>query len=1203
MSATDYDMLSLHEQIMLRPASYVGSSNTHREHRWIWDAATNRMIWREVAVNPALLKIFDEVLVNALDQRVRLLQKKSDAPMKHLEVVIAPDRITVRNDGEGIPVEEHPVHKMYTPQMIFGNLLSSSNYKDKDGATQERTWGGMNGYGAKLANIFSTEFTVETVDATRQKRYKQVWQRNMHECGKPSITKATCKPYTEITFCPDYPMFKWEGPTPTEIPADMLDIMRTRVIDAAACAGKDCKVSLNGKPVASNTFLKYVGLYLDGGDEKSTGVGGEDDASVATGGTAKRAKCIAYDAAGERWEIAAVLTRDLHGDVSVDNRHISFVNGINTRRGGKHVEYVSRMVLTAFCEAAKKKAKLDLTPGMVKDSVVWFVNSTIVNPDFDAQAKEELTTPAAKFGSLPVLPPKFVDKLMKIGLLDEAQAILDAKTQREAKKTDGRKRSVLRGIPKLEDAAWAGTAKSAECTLILTEGDSAASTAIAGLKVVGSDAYGVFPLKGKILNVKDISAAKKTANQELTYIKQILGLEHGKIYTDIKQLRYGRVMIMTDQDVDGSHIKGLLMNLFHTEWPSLLQLGFLCCMMTPLLKATKGDQILCFYSQSEYENWQTGRDTRGWKIKYYKGLGTSTAKEACEYFREMNTVDFSWDEESDVAIDLAFNKKRADDRKLWLATFDRNRQLQGKAGGIRVPYTRFVHDELIHFSIADNVRSIPSVMDGLKPSQRKILWAALKRNLTAEIKVAQLAGYVSEVAAYHHGEASLQGAIVGMAQDFMGSNNLNLLVPNGQFGTRLQGGKDAASPRYIFTALEPIVRTLMRKEDDAILKYTDDDGQIVEPEYYMPTVPLLLVNGALGIGTGFSTTVPPFNPRDVVAALRVKLADASYDLRTTQMAPWWFGFRGSVSGSGETWTTKGIYEFTDDDTAVITIKELPVGTWTLDYKEFLEEMLVAQEEEQKNWVALSKKKDRTEKEQKEFENKPIVWLKDWKKAYNDVDAGFILYMDQDAYHTARAYPKEFEKKFQLTSTFKTSNMVAFNAAGQIHRYESVGEILEEFYGRRLTAYGTRKEHECNRMREEIRELDARLVFVKAVVEKRLIVANAEDEDLLAGLRALDIPALSGGEDLKGYEYLLRMRVDRLKAAAVLELEAEVAKAKAALAALEATSIEDLWRKDLDVFAAAWEEYVGKRQAKQDELAVSADDKGKKKVVRRVKKTA
>ena len=1138
---------------------------------------------------PGFLKVFDEILVNALDHRVRQdgrMKKTPDAlPVKHIDVSYTPTTITVRNDGDGIPVDLHPETGLMAPELIFGHLLTSSNY-DK---SEEKVVGGKNGYGAKLTNIFSKEFTVETVEHRAKKRYIQTWKANMTEVTKPKITNATVKPYTEIQYTPDLSRFMWGTPdAPTTIPADMLAVIATRVIDAAACAGKECKVTLNGNQVNTNTFPKFISLYLSDDTNKSTSTDGENT------------KRIAYEAAGERWEIGAILTRDLHGETPPDERHITFVNGIATRRGGKHLDYVSKAVLQGFCELAKKKAKLEITPNLLKDSVVLFVNSTIVNPSFDTQSKETLTTPSSKFGSLPTITPKFLDQLVKIGLLTEAQTLLEAKTARDAKRTDGKKKSTVRGIAKLDDATWAGTARSDECTLILTEGDSAKTTAISGLKVVGREKYGVFPLKGKILNVKDITAEKKLANQELTNIKQILGLETGKVYKDLKQLRYGRIMIMTDQDVDGSHIKGLLMNLFHTDWPSLLKLDFLCCLMTPLLKATKGAQTLCFYSESEYEAWQQAQGPaglRGWSTKYYKGLGTSTAAEARDYFATMNTVEYRWDVRSDTTIDLAFNKKRADDRKEWLTTYDRARHLQVSAGGAKVDYTSFVNDELIHFSIADNIRSLPHVMDGLKPSQRKILWSALKRNLTKEIRVAQLAGYVSETAAYHHGEASLTGAIVGMAQNFVGSNNLNLLSPNGQFGTRLMGGNDAASARYIHTELMSITRSLMKKEDDAILTYMDDDGLFVEPETYYPVVPLILINGALGIGTGFSTNILPYNPKDIVAALKWRLGGIQKDLTDVEMKPWWFGFKGKVQAQDDkTWVTKGVYEFVSDDEATIRITELPIGTWTQDYKDFLEAMLTEQEQAKNDYIAQCKKaKDAT------TVVKPVFMLKGYEALYNDVDVDFLLQMDPDYYHEARAYSAEFESRFKLTSKFKTTNMVAFDANGLIRRFSGVGQILEMFYSKRLEKYGERKAHELKVLAGQITELEARHTFVKAVVEKRLIVANAEDEDLLQGLKALSLPTLSEGEGLKGYEYLLRMRIDRIKAQALKELELELDSVRAKSNLLEATSPETLWLNDLDVFATNWDDYITWRNSTYE--SSGAVPAVKKKAVRKTKAKA
>jgi DNA topoisomerase-2 len=254
------------------------------------------------------------------------------------------------------------------------------------------------------------------------------------------------------------------------------------------------------------------------------------------------------------------------------------------------------------------------------------------------------------------------------------------------------------------------------------------------------------------------------------------------------------------------------------------------------------------------------------------GLGTSTEKEAKEYFAAIDShrKRFEWSGDADgEALELAFSKKRADDRKAWLAAVEPGTYLD-TSGGV-VPIVDFVHRELVLFSRADLERSIPSAVDGLKPGQRKILFCAFKRGLTSDVKVAQLAGYVSEHSAYHHGEASLQGAIVGLAQDFVGSNNVNLLVPSGQFGTRLLGGKDAASARYIYTRLAPTTRSLFHPADDALLHYLEEEGQSIEPSWYVPLIPTALVNGADGIGTGWSTFVPNFNPRDLIASIRVLL--------------------------------------------------------------------------------------------------------------------------------------------------------------------------------------------------------------------------------------------------------------------------------------------------------------------------------------------
>lgn len=562
-SAESYKRLSLRDHILELPDTYIGSVETHEETAWVYDEEKKKMVFRKVALNPGFYKIFDEIIVNARDALVRSQMDKARQPVKTIHVKVgSPEdavfEISVENDGDGIPVEMHPTEKVYAPELIFGHLLTSENY-DK---TQEKIVGGKNGYGAKLANIYSNKFVVDTRDVKNGLTYHQVWTNHMSTCSKPAPKKDSAqKGFVRISFQPD--LTRFVGLQLKE----MIGVLHTRVIELAALAGKEVKVTWNGEHVVTNTFEKFIHLFT------------KDSAAVA------------YEKCSDRWEVGAVLARTLYDDdESPDEKHVSFANGIHTRKGGKHVETVTRHILGDFCEAATKK-KVAIKPSQLKDSVIFFVNATIVNPSFDSQTKDTLTTPANKFGSQFKPSGKLVETLMKIGLLEEAQNILDAKAAKDAKKTDGTKKRTIRGMPKLEDALWAGTAKSPECTLILTEGDSAATSAITGLKVVGREAWGVFPLRGKLLNVKDISQEKFNKNEELTAIKKILGLEQGKTYKDVKSLRYGRVMIMADQDLDGSHIKGLLMNLFHTEWPSLMQSGFLCSLATPLLKATKRSEV------------------------------------------------------------------------------------------------------------------------------------------------------------------------------------------------------------------------------------------------------------------------------------------------------------------------------------------------------------------------------------------------------------------------------------------------------------------------------------------------------------------------------------------------------------------------------------------------------------------------------------
>ncbi|AQK54493.1 DNA topoisomerase 2 [Zea mays] len=845
------------EHILLRPDTYIGSVEKHTQTLWVYEDGA--MVNRSVTYVPGLYKIFDEILVNAADNKQR------DPKMDALRVEIDVDgcSISVYNNGDGIPVEVHQEEGVYVPEMIFGHLLTSSNYNDNE----KKTTGGRNGYGAKLTNIFSTEFVIETADGRRQKKYKQVFSENMGKKSEPQITK--CKQgenWTRVTFKPDLAKFNM-----IHLEDDVVALMRKRVVDMAGTLGKTVKVELDGHRVPIKSFCDYVDLYM-----KSANCDRPDNFKKI------------YEQVNDRWEVCVSQSEGQF-------QQVSFVNRIATIRGGTHVDYVTNQIAThvmAFVNKKNKNANMKLHN--VKSHLWVFVNALIDNPAFDSQTKETLTTRQGSFGSKCELSSDFLKKVEKSSVIDNVLSWADFKLSKELKKTDGSKKSRISGIPKLEDANEAGGKDSHKCTLILTEGDSAKALAMSGIAVVGRDYYGVFPLRGKLLNVREANHKQIMDNAEIQNIKQILGLQHGKQYDSTKGLRYGHLMIMTDQDHDGSHIKGLLINFIHSFWPSLLKVpSFLVEFITPIIKATRGQTTKSFYTLPEYEEWRNnlGASASSWTIKYYKGLGTSTAKEGRKYFEDIteHKKDFLWvDDQDGNHIELAFSKKRIADRKQWLTNFQPGTYIDQRDKHVK--YSDFINKELILFSMADLQRSIPSMVDGLKPGQRKILFCSFKRNFVKEAKVAQFSGYVSEHSAYHHGEQSLAGTIIGMAQNFVGSNNINLMYPSGQFGTRAQGGKDAASPRYIFTKLSHITRSIFPKDDDILLNYLNEDGQSIEPTWYMPILPMVLVNGSEGIGTGWSTYIPNYNPRDILANLRRLLNGES----TVPMHPWYRGFKVSI---------------------------------------------------------------------------------------------------------------------------------------------------------------------------------------------------------------------------------------------------------------------------------------------------------------------
>ena len=1075
-----YQKKSDKQHVLDNPDTYIGSIENINCNAYVFDEESKKIIEKQITYNPGLYKLFDEGIVNCRDHFIRMQQlisaskdededKDKNYPVTKIDISIDDTGvITLTNDGNGIDVSVHPEYNIWIPELIFGHLRTSTNY-DK---TEKKIVGGKNGFGFKLVLIWSSWGKIETVDAKTGQKYVQEFKDNLNIIEKPKITKCKTKPYTSVSFKPDYKRLNIDGLTP-----DFIALLKRRAYDIAATTDKSIKVKYNSNAIEVKTFMNYIDLYIGCKSEKER----------------------IYEEANERWEYAVCLAPN------DEFCQVSFVNGIYTSKGGKHVEYIVNQIVKKLTAYIKEKKQVDVKPASIKEQLMIFVNCTIENPAFDSQTKDYLNNAVSNFGSSCEVSSKFIEKLAKMGVMTVACNLTEVKENKAAKKTDGTKCKTIRNIPKR--------------------------------------------------------------------------VEHGKTYslqTIHTKLRYGKLIFMTDQDLDGSHIKGLVINMIDSEWNSLIQIpDFIGYMNTPILKATKNKEVIEFYNNGEYEVWKNANDVSKWNIKYYKGLGTSTSKEFKEYFTKKKIVNFTSTETSSEKIDMVFNKKRANDRKAWLSNYDRTAYLN--TSKLDVTYEEFIDNDMIHFSKYDNERSIPNYCDGQKISLRKILYAAFKKNLCSEIKVAQFSGYVSEHSGYHHGEASLNGAIVGLAQNFVGSNNINLFVPQGQFGTRLLGGKDAASERYIFTYLNPITRKIFPEADDAILDYVEDDGYVIEPIYYVPIIPMILVNGTKGIGTGFSTDIMCYNPLQIIEFLESKLNKVANtnteNAEKLLIEPYYQGFKGSICPCDSTrkkYIIKGRYEFLTNDK--IRITELPIGTWTQDYKEFLESIL-----------------DSKGKSAKSCEE----YIKDFNDMSTDlnVDIEITFYPGILPKLLLEKYDHNvegIEKYLKLYSIHCTTNMHLFNEKEQLRKYDDVYEIIDAYYEVRYAYYIKRKAHIIGQLETELKVLQNKTRFIQYNLDDKIDLRKKSKQEISKIMCEFKFDVGENGDG--DYNYLVKLPMDSVCKENVEKLMNLYENKNDELETISACSIEQMWLKELGELKIAYLESINTKSGEK----VDSSKKSKKK---------
>jgi DNA topoisomerase-2 len=1205
--------------ILDRSDTWIGSTKIRDVEEYVVDEGVdddgdntegiNSISKKTIKISPGIIRMFVEPLSNVIDNVAR--SNTANNPTTEIRINIDEDtgEVSFWNDGEVIPITLHEEEKCYNHTLIFGHLMTSSNYDD----TEDReNISGLNGIGIKAVSVYSKDFTVEGLDPVNRKTFKQTWTNNMRDASEPEVddikgknklgSKDPIRGYTKVTYNLEFERFGLKNFTP-----EIISYFKRLIIDTAMIT--KVPVFYNDKRIPVNSLVEYSKLYIHSDisfteTKKSRSVSTAPDETERTSSKEKEQLLYIKTPSCE-----VVITPSDNEEF----RAVSFANGIFTPNGGTHVDAWSEAIFRPIVDKLNKPKKPQVNIADVKRFFNLFVVAIVKQPRFDSQSKFKLEAPEVEAQ----VKKTHVSAMLKWPVMEDIQNIITAKEMIVLKKTERKKRGHEK-IEGLDPANNEGTNKSRECTLIVVEGLSAKTYAVQGIEneifgKKGRDWFGIYPLRGKILNTRNAKPIAITKNKVVTDVIKALGLKYGTDYTDeenFKTLRYGRLMILTDADEDGFHISGLIQNVIHSLFPTLLEREekFITSMQTPIVRVYEGKKERIFYDLREFQTYVNEVNTKfpnkKIKMKYYKGLGSSNEEEVYETAGQ-KLIEFSSDEKTKPAMDKVFNDKFTNQRKEWLAKYDKDKvilQWDGdKKEVVNLSISDFIDTEFIKFGMADNIRSIPSLIDSLKEGHRKILFVAFLRNLKYNgkvLKVAQFSGSVAEKSAYHHGEQNLYSTIVGMAQSFVGSNNIPLFFRDGAFGTRLAGGDDSASARYIHTKLEELTRLIFRPEDDNILSYKEEDGEQIEPEHYVPIIPMILVNGSKGVGTGWSTDIPCYNPKDIISCIKIWLENGNKAFDTIgeysgaevveqkasfatsnstrvslfpELKPWYRGFKGEIVKEDENkFISKGVMteEKTKGATTKIKVTELPVGFWTNDFTNYLEKLK---------------------------EDKSISNYKNYSTAKN-VDYIITEHKEGIACNM---------KNLKLNKSISTTNMVLFSPEGNLKRYSTVDDIIDEFCKVRYTYYEKRKENMLKQLENELKFLGNKKRFLEEVRDGGIVLfkmlngkrQSRKKEELVKdleskkydkifkekkkGIKAEEDPEEENEDETKlesktnGYDYLLSLQIGSMTQEKIEKLKDDIANKIDEKEKLEKTLEKDLWLSDLDEFESAYDKWLVK----------------------------
>ncbi len=1172
--------LSMVEHAKVR-GMWAGSKNAQAIESYVLDIVDDEQVFQRESLKypPALLKIIDEIVVNAIDHHI--LNPKT---VTEIKISLSKEgEISVYNNGPGIHIEKIKNLagvEMYTPQLMFGEFLTGSNFDD----SKDRIVGGQNGIGSKLTIVFSKCFTVETADAISKLIYKQAFREGLTVIDPPEITAlGKTKPYTKITFMPDYDEFKVKIGSfyPT-----LYKIIETRAWQAAAYT--NIKVYFNDRLIPMKSFDHFCQMFTE-------------NIIIPT--------VMTYEKNKYPWDVCIAISDG-------KERSVSIVNGIFVVDGGTHIQHIQNYLVANLRDKVEKEIKksgVKFNKNYITNNVFIFMKGLIPSPEFSSQTKETVRAPIENFAEY-AFTARDMAEIWK--MLEPVILATFLKKQLGENKTRANRGKV--DVQKYKEAKFCRDAKKChQCGLIVTEGDSASGTADTGLLAKASpnfnyDWFGVYSIGGVPVNglkesvelktkkVKDDSEVSKPilrgkrnaevpppqsteivrkpkkiiskddielpprripnkklqSNERISSLVKVLGLDYNKTYAlneigdkEFKTVRYGFIVGLTDQDLDGFNIFGLIATYFMTYWPALVQRGFLRRIYTPIIRAypkNRKETVREFYSERDAQEWITsiGDGVSKYVLKYYKGLGShkQAFKEVTQIFKNIDQKirTYVLDKDSFKTMHIYYGEDTKP-RKINLA----NPIIEEPIDDVIIPITQHFKIDTKLYQRDNIIRKLLSVPDGFVDSRRKVFYTA-RKNGRNEIKVQGLAGKVVADANYHHGEASLEQTIVRMAQGYPMARNLPLLMPLGQFGTRAKGYKDYAASRYIYTMINyRLADKLFRKEDEYILEYEVDDGARYEPKYYVPIIPYVLCEDNDIPATGWRITTYARDIRDIFTNTRNMIKGAIDKCK--KLRPWLRGFKGSLKTYKNKVYSVGVYTYSADDNS-IHITELPIGVFSNAYLRGPDDDKIKKKPEDKKGIQA------------------LEWIADYEDNTDMDGVNIRLYLKTGAYEAITADDSKygnhvfdaFEDYLQLKEPIHhLINLV--NERHEVVEYSCYEDVFNSWYLFRKNLYAVRIERELILIDLEILMLQNMQRFSK--LSDTYGITNKTSEETANNIlktnkyvifnhTILENPRYTSVQLLKdlillakhgaSYEYILRMTVRDLTENAFAKREKRIA---------------------------------------------------------------